>query len=1092
LQKKGHEHEGRFLEHLRQKSLRVEVIDVKAPSSKRIRQTRKALQSGADVIYQAAFEHAPFMGLSDFLFRVDKPSDLGDFSYEVADTKLARSAKARHLVQLCLYSELLANEQGVMPEHVHLILGNGKQESFAVAEYIHYVRHVRDRFIQFVTGQQQTYPDKCRHCDSCEFTTLCKERWVADDHLNRVANIRATDIKKLRQAGIHTMRDLVERGDPTVNPIPKIAAQEQLWHQATLQFRQPETGDTVELKPLQADKLLGFHRLPKPDDGDLYFDMEGDPMEDGGLEYLFGVGYVENGEFGFQPFWGHDRAGEKKAFEDFIDFVMDRIRQHPNLHIYHYADYENRALKKLMSNHGTREAEVDALLRDQRLVDLYAVVRHAIYTSEPRYSIKNLETFYMKGKRQADVKNAGASIIYYERWKETRDPKLLDEICDYNKDDCLSTWLLHEWLLKLRPENLPWYEKALEVTKEEKPERTQQKLETQARRQKFGQALLANLPEDMTSWSDDHHLQQLLYYLLDFYWRESKPSFWRMFDRQSKTVVELLDDLDCLAGLTLVSDNPEQDGRSFLVTYRCPEQESKVSVGDACQDTETLQGVGVLHAFDVDTGCLQLRVGPTVMKRWGDTPPSLLSISSAPSVNNKPLQAALERFVASHCDGDGKYAAIEEFLRRKLPRLSDRSPGAPIVSDPAHPLESAIVAISALDRSYLFIQGPPGTGKTYTGAHIILALLQWGKRIGVCANSHKAIINLLAAVEKEALKTGYWFLGAKKSGGDDTRFDGRLIKDIGGDEIFDEQYRLVGGTAWVFANEKADQKFDYLFVDEAGQVSLANLIAMSTAARNLVLLGDQMQLGQPIQGSHPGESGLSALQYLLGDQATILADRGIFLSTSWRMHLDICDFISKLVYERRLVAHPDNAQQSLLLQCADIEQNENNGNPAEVPNLKPSGIQFIPIDHDGCSQSSEEEAQLVQTLINYLLMQRYRDRYGNEHPIEPENILVVAPYNAQVKLLRSLLAPSIRVGTVDKFQGMEAEVVLISMTTSSEEYLPRQMEFLYDKHRLNVAISRAKTLALLIASPRLREIKCNTVNQTALVNTLCAISRTKL
>ena len=234
-----------------------------------------------------------------------------------------------------------------------------------------------------------------------------------------------------------------------------------------------------------------------------------------------------------------------------------------------------------------------------------------------------------------------------------------------------------------------------------------------------------------------------------------------------------------------------------------------------------------------------------------------------------------------------------------------------------------------------------------------------------------------------------------------------------------------------------------------------------------------MQLGQPIQGVHPGRSGESTLEYLLDGEATIKPDRGVFLDTTWRMHEDVCRLISEAVYDSRLKPEKRNQNQRLLL----------NSNAHSC--LKPSGVSFVPIEHDGCSQKSREEADLIKEILESLIQQSYRDRDGNEHRMTLENIMVVAPYNMQVNLLKRVLPKGARVGTVDKFQGQESEVVIISMTTSSGEYLPRRIEFLYSKNRLNVAISRARTLAILVVNPSLLSIKCNTIDQMGLVNTLC-------
>jgi uncharacterized protein len=316
----------------------------------------------------------------------------------------------------------------------------------------------------------------------------------------------------------------------------------------------------------------------------------------------------------------------------------------------------------------------------------------------------------------------------------------------------------------------------------------------------------------------------------------------------------------------------------------------------------------------------------------------------------------------------------------------------------------------------------------------------------------------------------------KKCSGEDHALNGAMIEDITKNEqIVDGHYDLIGGTAWLFARPEFDRSLDHLFIDEAGQVSLANVVAMGTCARNIVLVGDQMQLAQPIQGVHPGESGRSALEFVLGDSATVRPERGIFLAQTRRMHPDVCGFISEAIYDGRLLAEGGNALQTLeLSRGAD-------------PALRPSGISWLPIEHQGCSQKSEAEAIRVRDLYDSLCAQRWTNRDGVTEPIGAADILIVSPYNMQVNLLRSLLPADARIGTVDKFQGQEAAVVLVSMTSSTAEDVSRGLDFLYSRNRLNVAISRARCLAVVIASPRLLEAACRSIEQVRLVNTLCFV-----
>lgn len=1038
--------------------------------------TLQAMRDGYEIIFQATLMDGNLIGHADFLRKVSLPSELGNWSYEVLDTKLARSTKAKFIIQLGFYSELVGKAQGIQPLLMHVILGDRTEVSYRYADYSRYLNLVTQRFLTRVTCDvQETYPVPCEKCDMCKWSDLCEERRLKDDHLCQVANINRLQIKKLQLAGVSTMEAL---GTLTENTrIPKMAAEtlEKLHRQARLQLLARQSGENqLELLPEDTEAIRGFARLPRPNVGDLFFDMEGNPLEEGGLEYLFGLYFFQDGKPEFKAFWGHNRAEEKLAFESFMDFVTIWLRKYPAAHIYHYAHYEQTALKKLMSLHGTREAEVDNLLRTQKLVDLYKVVREGLRVSEPRYSIKNIEHFYLEA-RSGDVTNAGASIVYYERWKETGDPQLLKDIESYNFDDVRSTYELQQWLLTLRPESLLWANDSasgLSTSATEVIALT----EVEARLIPYRERLIDLLPENRKDWGQKEHLQELTYQLLDFHRRAAKPEWWALFSRMEMADDELLDDGECLAGLVLDPDNPpHQEKRSIVSTYLFPEQSSKMKTGDSATITQTGESVGTVS---VDEENRRVSFKRSANK---EALPANICLGPGLPISTKPLSEAVFAFGDSIVEGNGKYSAIEAVLNQALPRIRGRVTGSPVVTEGRDTLPEIIEAISELDGSYMFVQGPPGAGKTYTGSHVIVALLKKGCRVGVSSNSHKAINNLLQGVVKVAKEQSYVFKGAKKcsNGKSDSYFDGEYIEDVFSNEDIwlslgeQDGCRLVAGTAWLFSDGGMDQKLDYIFVDEAGQVALANLVAMGTSAKNIVLLGDQMQLGQPIQGVHPGRSGESSLEYLLNGMSTIPAERGIFLKTTWRMHPDVCQFISDAVYDGRLEPEPNNAKQCLLL-----------GNDAH-PALMPTGIRYIPIEHDACSQRSQEEADLVVELVNSLLKQRYRDKNGQEKPMTLNDILVVAPYNMQVNLLKKMLPEGTRVGTVDKFQGQEAEAVIVSMATSSGEYLPRFIEFLYSKNRLNVAISRAKCLALFIANPALMAIRCSTPEEMALVNTLC-------
>ncbi len=1053
LQKKGLEHEAAYLQHLKDEGKRVVEISKTHNLANRANLTIDAIKSGADVIFQAVFLAPPWRGDADFLVKCATPSNLGDFSYEVLDTKLGRTAEPKHIMQLCVYSELLTALQGLRPANMHLFLGDQKKYSFRVADFFYYYSRTKKRFEDYVKSPpSNSYPEPCKHCTFCQWRENCEAQWIKDDHLSLVANIQRSQMVKLHKAGIQTVARLAttehDAKIPDLNPDVFL----RLHSQAVLQHHKATTGENkCEVIPSSPGK--GFARIPMVDKGDLFFDMEGDPLYPNGLEYLFGVYYFNGNEKIFKPFWAHDEKQEKETFKEFMGFLTDHLTKHPRSHIYHYNHYETTALKRLACRYAVCEEQLDNLLRGQQFIDLYQVVRESIRTSEPGYSIKNLETFYME-KRDNTVATATDSIVVYNEWQETGNDNLLQEIANYNKIDCISTELLRDWLLELKPDDILWFKDSPEYP--EQKERPRKDWEIQYDDYQNRLSVTGEAPPA---------INERLSHLLEFHNREAKSQWWSSFDRQKKLEDELIDDAECLGGLQQVGSlMPEK--QSFIYTYSFPQQEYKLRVGSRPVNVTDMKSVGVILEVDEDTCTIKIKRG-----NKNDPLPKRLSIGPSGPIDSKVIRSAIYSYADHLLAAPDETHAATELLEQNLPRIQGKPSGEYVItSDDLH--ADALKAIAAMDNSYLSIQGPPGAGKTYTSSHIIVDLIKLGKKVGVTSNSHKAIDNLLEKIEAVAVEKDVRFSGVKKAtiGNDETVFTGRFIFSKTKTENMNIRANLFAGTAWTFANTHFKGQLDYLFIDEAGQVAIANVVAMTTAAKNIILVGDQMQLGQPIQGIHPGESGLSVLEFLLGDFSTVPADRGIFLPQTHRMRRSICEFVSDAFYDGRLTAHESTAERSLNLQGA------------ELPN---EGIVFLSTEHEGCSQKSVEEGEIIKAKYQALLGQKFTDSDGSNRLITEDDILVVAPYNVQVNYLASILPDNARVGTVDRFQGQEAPIVLISMVTSDAEDLPRNIEFLYSRNRLNVAISRAQCLAVVVASAKLLEIPCGTVEQMRLVNTFC-------
>jgi uncharacterized protein len=1005
VRRKGEEHELAYLQRLRNEGRTiVEPLDSAA--------TEVAIrEDAADVIYQARFEHDGWRGIADFLER--QP----DGSYEAADTKLARRSKPEHILQLCFYSEQLARIQGRAPVRMHVLLGSGARESFPFADFAAYYRRVRARFEAFVADPPPTYPYPVPHCPICDFLPRCQAQWIADDHLSLVANMRRNQAVRLDGAGITRLDQLATTPPETEIPRMVPSTFEALREQAELQYQERENGGRPLYRLLPLEPERGLALLPKPSSGDLYFDIEGDPFwqPDRGLEYLFGV-LTRDGAF--HSYWAHDRDAEKRMLEELVDFVHARLRDDPDLHVYHYAAYEPNALKRLMSEYATREDEVDELLRREIFVDLYRVVRQSLRASRPSYSLKELEVFFFRRAR-LDVTGGGDATVAYELWLETRDDALLGGIEAYNEEDCRATLALHEWLLTLRPDELPWREPPeVRVPKEERVEELAERERLAAELHARGEDLLA--------------------YLLDYHRREAKPVWWAFFDRLERTPRELVNDAEAIGELEL-AEGPEERAQSLVWTFRFPPQEHHFADGDAAFDPATGKGAGWIEQLDNDAGTLRLVRGPSL----AEVPLPRALIPGGP-YDTRVQQAALMR-VARDLE---RYPALRKILRREPPLG-----GARVQTD------DHLHLVDSLDETYLFVQGPPGSGKTRRGGEWIAHLLARGARVGVSATSHEAIHNLLRAVER----TDVSFRGLKR-GEEFTSAHIETSDDIA--DFLDPDVNLVAGTSWLFARPELDRTLDYLVVDEAGQVSLADALAMGTAARNVVLLGDPLQLAQVRVGLHPGGSGASVLEHLLGDEQTVAEDRGLFLERTFRMHPAVCSYISAAFYEDRLVSEEACARQGTSFG---------------------TGVRFVPVEHAGNRQSSREEADAVTRELERMLGAEWTDAGGSTRPLREADFLVVAPYNAQVRCLRERVPRGVRVGTVDKFQGQEAPVVFFSMASSSGDDVPRNLEFLFSRNRLNVAVSRARCLAVLVASPRLLEVRCRTVEQMRLANALCLL-----
>jgi predicted RecB family nuclease len=1095
---RGIDHEAAYVDAL-EKSGR-EIIRIKRDTPERgVEETVKAMRDGADVIVQGALRHEQWFGYADIIVRVDKKSDLGNWAYEVADTKLARETRAGTILQLGLYSSMVESIQGKSPEQFHVVVPGAVKpqtvtHSYRVDDFSAFVRLIQRELTAAVAGDHEAlgaahYPDPVEHCEYCGWWRTCDTKRHDDDHLSLVAGLPRLHRRELARQGITTVAGLAGMEVPIAFK-PKRGSRESFERareQALVQLQsrgQPTPTWTLRTPPRPdptgPPEPYGLGRLPTPSSGDVFLDLEGDLFADeGGREYLFGIATVDDGgEPQYRAWWGISAHDERVAFEEVMDFIMDRLARHPDMHVYHYAPYEPSAFKRLMGRHATREKELDRLLTGRRFIDLYAVVRQAMWIGVESYSIKQLEPAY-GFTRGVELPNASPALRRMEYALQTNRADLVPDedraiIEGYNRDDCLSTVRLREWLERIREEaelkGIPCPRPPLEP-----PEQSEEVKEKDLLVQALRERLLARVPEDRDERTEEQHARWLLSYLLDYHRRENKATWWEYFRLRDLPDEDLADEPKAITGLQFAErvsaggfyKNGKPKG-PIIDRYSYPEQEMDLYPGAELRTATEGKGFARVLAVDRVARTIDLRKS---LKNADIHPTAVFEFSFVPT---EPIESAIFEFgelVAEQASLEAIDSCAAQLLLGRPPRLKR---GAFQRRQGESELEFAVRVVQDLDRSVLPIQGPPGAGKTFTGAHMICALVNAGLRVGVTANSHKVIRKLLQET-RDLVRNGRQTVALAHRDDEDptdpTPEGITLVSNEGAAEgIHNGTIDVLGGTAWLWSRDDLREAVDVLFLDEAGQMALANVVAVARGARSLVLLGDPQQLDQPQKGTHPDGVAAPALEHLLGGRQTMPDDHGIFLPTTWRMPSSLSAFTSEVYYERRLASEKSLEQQRLL----------------NAGMFDGAGLWCLDVDHDANRNQSVEEVDVVVNLVQQLTTgAQWTDAKGRTKPLGIEDILIVSPYNSQVNRLRERLPAESRVGTVDRFQGQEAPVVIYSMATSRPEDAPRGLEFLYNPNRLNVATSRARCAVILVASPHLYQPECRSVKQIRLANGLC-------
>ncbi|TPW75544.1 TM0106 family RecB-like putative nuclease [Schumannella soli] len=1126
----GDRHEQRIVEQLRD-DLGDDVVTLPRPENPRdpdelrrlAAQTVEALRSGAGFVYQAVFfdESDPellFVGFADFLARQS------DGRYRVQDSKLARSAKVTALLQLAAYHEQLERLGIPVDDEVELILGDGRSSIHRIDDIRPVFELRRERLHAMIrehraeTGAVAWGDARYAADGRCE---VCAAEVDAHRDLFLVAGMRATQRAKLRVGGLTTIDDLAAAVDQPAGSTVPAGTYRALQEQAELQVSAmaaraaaeetaasaggPDGAATVA-HPVPAYRLFNpqiIADLPAPDPGDIYFDFEGDPLHqelaaDGttsqwGLDYLFG--YVDDSEQ-FTSYLAHDLAAEAVALRAFLDDVKLRRQANPGMHIYHYASYERTHLASIAARHGVGEADVDELLSANVLVDLYPVVKRSIRVASRSYSIKKLEPLYMGDElRTPDgVTTAADSVIQYARSRAalqagdgTEAQRILDDIIDYNRYDCVSTRRLRDWLIAVARA-----EAGVEpgTGGEREPDAARP-----FRLDPLTPALLARAERCVTDHdADGAAANRLAAAAIDYHRREDKSFWWAHFERLESDPADWVGTRDVFevdAAASTIEQDWTEPGPGQRATRRRVRLHGAWAPGSSARPGRVSaiyrpavyakSGRDPRHALDHsavideigDDGSVLLAEtlpgaapggsgGPDAgVEPWTDLP---IALTPGPPPMTEGHRAAIEEWGARvDAQGDGwPLDPASDILLRRVPRLRDGGALEPM-RDADDGVRAVVASLRRMDDSYLAVQGPPGTGKTYLAAHVIAELVAQGWLIGVVAQSHRVVENVLDGVVRAGCVPAQVAKGipsSERAG----FYDGHGFTELSGSNpqaAFLARHRdagrgaVIGGTGWDFVNTKRVERreLDLLVIDEAGQFSLANTIAVAQAARRILLLGDPQQLPQVSQGIHPAPIDASALGAISAGHEVLPAEYGYFLAASRRMDAAVTRPVSRLAYAGELRSHPSTERRHL------------DGVDA--------GFHAVPVEHSGNATASVEEAEEVLAQVRAHLGLRWTDEEAGraDDPLTESDLIVVAPYNAQVELIRATFDAAgfarVRVGTVDKFQGQEAVVALVSLAASSPDDAPRGLDFLLSRNRLNVAISRAQWAARLVYSPKL-------------------------
>lgn len=1183
LRAAGQAHERRVIEHVKYLTATAEVCEIPFGHPDRYQLTEAAIRQGKPLIQGAAFKDDLFAGYADLLIHASVDPFSTGFGYAVCEIKLASLQKADFILQLSAYATMLDRLQARLglPTSTYSYLWLGSPESppsrLEFRTLSHFFRRVSEDYRVFLGSfTPSPIPEPDGPLDKLSpWKTYASQILESSDSLRLIAGIRRSQVREIEEAmGLKTMAEYAEVDDSTVENLIRSRklshAHGRLHTQARLQFASRTGGE------IQFEKVENSPKgMPVATERDLFFDMEGFPLHEDGLEYLFGVSSTAS----FHHWWSHTRSEEEASFVQLMVLfkdLLDSDDEDDQPHVFHYGHYEVTALQRVALRvktvQGIEAAQTfERLLERDIFFDVYDFVRTSMIVGAPSYSIKQVEKLVGISREGDELADAESSVGMYYEWRSSfaqeagREPNLsnestqshpiLDGILLYNRQDCESLKDVVAWLQnRFQP-----------LRKVQLVERTSESPDTseedeavgdlipgacgRSREQKIADSIVIARSTELGILL--HHVptsglksfaKQGLSNLLQFYVRESLPTrhaFRRKIETASQSLHEdLFQDDKCLVAVKLAGESsqgsPGKERKLYNYQFddRQPvslrEGESVAFVIPSIHSNQEVPSNGAINTFmTVKEVNRSAKTGQIVLagsRKDSFSPPAFGTLISAEDLKvcDAPLRGSIlrksEKIYADEHEPSVSLGLA--FLNREpLPSRNENTAWMAPHRSGSSMWEELSEFLAAQERPNVFvIQGPPGSGKTFLSARLIHSLVEThNKTVAVSSNSHDAIDKLLCgAVDAGLCKDKVYKVGRKPAERDKVSYKTNA-RELNITPAYDEvpenptsvtesssgkkvnrkarnhRASLVGATCYQLAQEHCDGKFDFLFIDEASQVNMANFLSMSGCAKYAVLVGDQQQLEMPIKGSHPDQVSISCLSYAVGNGVSIVRpSRGVFLDESYRMNPTLCSFISESFYDKALHSAKGCSENTIILPDS----------PNKLVNTG-HGIQFVPCD-SFMSQVLQEsigvhgkwnrpaEVLVLSRIVEELLGLQYATRkvpLSAGKRLDVEDILVVAPYNAQVRALQAALPDGVRVGTVDKFQGQEAPVVLVSTCagdmdnsqfsadgeyedsclveesfsgmSQSSTTQRRGLRFALRKNRLNVALSRAECLAIV-------------------------------